>query len=460
MFTDDTICAIATASGRGAIAVIRISGSASLEVAKKIFKPSKVLPENIKSHHLYYGEIFENESIIDDVLMVYFKGPHSYTGEDSIEISCHGSIYIQQKIMELLINNGIRTAKAGEFTMRAFLNGKMDLSQAEAVADLISSHSKSSHSIAMNQMRGGFSSKIKELREQLIKFASLIELELDFSEEDVEFANRNELLALITSLEKELEVLTNSFAMGNVLKHGIPIAIIGKPNVGKSTLLNSLLNEERAIVSEIPGTTRDTIEDLISIQGVTFRLIDTAGLRDSFDKIENIGIEKTYQKIEQAALILYVVDISQTSVEEIKDEINELFKNIENNNKRLIVVANKTDLLFQTPSHFSDLLEMEVIFISAKRKENINLISNSLLKSVQTEQINDLTIVSNLRHYEALQGTLNSLIQIKLGLENCISNDLIAIDIRKALYHLGEITGQVATDEILKNIFNNFCIGK
>jgi len=460
MFTDDTICAIATASGRGAIAVIRISGSASLEVAKKIFKPSKVEPENIKSHHLYYGEIFENESIIDDVLMVYFKGPHSYTGEDSIEISCHGSIYIQQKIMELLINNGIRTAKAGEFTMRAFLNGKMDLSQAEAVADLISSHSKSSHSIAMNQMRGGFSTKIKELREQLIKFASLIELELDFSEEDVEFANRNELLALITSLANELEVLTNSFAMGNVLKHGIPIAIIGKPNVGKSTLLNSLLNEERAIVSEIPGTTRDTIEDLISIQGVTFRLIDTAGLRDSFDKIENIGIEKTYQKIEQAALILYVVDISQTNVEEIKDEINELFKNIENNNKRLIVVANKTDLLFQTPSHFSDLLEMEVIFISAKRKENINLISNSLFKSVQTEQINDLTIVSNLRHYEALQGTLNSLIQIKLGLENCISNDLIAIDIRKALYHLGEITGQVATDEILKNIFNNFCIGK
>lgn len=460
MFTDDTICAIATASGRSAIAIIRISGSDSLPVVKNIFKPKKGNFENVLSHKVYYGDVFDNDAIIDDVLVTYFKAPHSYTGEDSIEISCHGSVYIQQRIIELLISKGIRTAKAGEFTMRAFLNGKIDLSQAEAVADLIASHSKSSHSIALNQMRGGFSSKIKELREQLINFAALIELELDFSEEDVEFANRNDLTTLINSLEDEIKSLTNSFAMGNVLKHGIPIAIIGKPNVGKSTLLNSLLNDERAIVSEIPGTTRDTIEDLFSIEGITFRLIDTAGLRESYDKIENIGIEKTYQKIEQAGLILYVVDISNITVDEIKDEINELLDNINDKNKRIIIVANKTDLLFQTPSHFSELLEMEVIFASAKRKENINLIANSLIKSVKTEQINDSTIVSNIRHYEALQSTLHSLIQIKDGLQNNLSNDLIAIDIRKALYHLGEITGQVANDEILKNIFSNFCIGK
>lgn len=460
MFNEDTICAIATAAGRSAIAVIRISGKDSLQIAKKIFKPKKGSMENIKSHHLYYGVVYENDTIIDDVLLSYFKSPYSYTGEESIEISCHGSTYIQQKIIELLINNGARTAKAGEFTMRAFLNGKLDLSQAEAVADLIASHSKTSHSIAINQMRGGFSSKIKELREQLLNFASLIELELDFSEEDVEFADRNEMIKLINNLEVEVQSLINSFATGNVLKHGIPIAIIGKPNVGKSTLLNSLLNEDRAIVSEIPGTTRDTIEDIISIDGVTFRLIDTAGLRNSKDKIENIGIEKTYQKVEQASLILYVVDISQTTVEEIKEEVAELQKIIGDTNKRIIIVANKTDLLFQTPSHFNELLEMEIIFISAKRKENINLISDALLKSVQTENINDTTIVSNIRHYEALHHTLQSLIQIKEGFEKGISSDLIAIDIRKALYHLGQITGQVASDEILRNIFSNFCIGK
>jgi tRNA modification GTPase len=460
MFNEDTICAIATAAGRSAIAVIRISGKDSLQIAKKIFKPKKGSLENIKSHHLYYGVVYENDTIIDDVLLSYFKSPYSYTGEESIEISCHGSTYIQQKIIELLINNGARTAKAGEFTMRAFLNGKLDLSQAEAVADLIASHSKTSHSIAINQMRGGFSSKIKELREQLLNFASLIELELDFSEEDIEFADRNEMIKLINNLEVEVQSLINSFATGNVLKHGIPIAIIGKPNVGKSTLLNSLLNEDRAIVSEIPGTTRDTIEDIISIDGVTFRLIDTAGLRNSKDKIENIGIEKTYQKVEQASLILYVVDISQTTVEEIKEEVAELQKIIGDTNKRIIIVANKTDLLFQTPSHFNELLEMEIIFISAKRKENINLISDALLKSVQTENINDTTIVSNIRHYEALHHTLQSLIQIKEGFEKGISGDLIAIDIRKALYHLGQITGQVASDEILKNIFSNFCIGK
>lgn len=460
MFNEDTICAIATTAGRSAIAVIRISGKDSLQIAKKIFKPKKGSMENIKSHHLYYGVVYENDTIIDDVLLSYFKSPYSYTGEESIEISCHGSTYIQQKIIELLINNGARPAKAGEFTMRAFLNGKLDLSQAEAVADLIASHSKTSHSIAINQMRGGFSSKIKELREQLLNFASLIELELDFSEEDVEFADRNEMIKLINNLEVEVQSLINSFATGNVLKHGIPIAIIGKPNVGKSTLLNSLLNEERAIVSEIPGTTRDTIEDIISIDGVTFRLIDTAGLRNSKDEIENIGIEKTYQKVEQASLILYVVDISQTTVDEIKEEVTELLKITGDTNKRIIIVANKTDLLFQTPSHFNELLEMEIIFISAKRKENINLISEALLKSVQTETINDSTIVSNIRHYEALKNTLQSLIQIKEGFEKGISNDLIAIDIRKALYHLGEITGQVAPDEILKTIFNNFCIGK
>jgi tRNA modification GTPase len=462
MFQHDTICALATASGIAAISVIRVSGEHSFEICEHIFRRKNKNPENkaLKSHHIYFGTINNGDEIIDEVLLSVFRSPHSYTGEDAFEISCHGSAYIQQKILELLIDKGARIAKPGEFTMRAFLNAKLDLSQAEAVADLIASHSKSSHSLALEQMRGGFSSKIKALRQQLVNFASLIELELDFSEEDVEFADRAQLSLLLSILKNEISALVNSFAMGNVLKHGIPVAIIGKPNVGKSTLLNSLLNEERAIVSEIPGTTRDTIEDTLTIKGVTFRFIDTAGLRDSFDEIENFGIERTYQKIEQASIVLYVVDIKETSVEEIKEALIDFEKHIENKSKRFIIIANKTDLLEKAPQHFSDLLSMEVIYISAKRKENINLITDTLLKSVATENTTDITMISNIRHYEALVKTNEAIHQVELGINNKITGDLIAIDIRTALFHLGEITGEISSDEILGNIFSSFCIGK
>ena len=460
MFINDTICAQATANGTAAISIIRLSGENAIEICKKIFVSKNTNFYDFKSHRIYFGNIQNGKNIIDEVLVSIFKAPNSYTGENSVEISCHGSAYICSKILELLIDNGARIAKHGEFTMRAFLNGKLDLSQAEAVADLISSNSKASHSLALSQMRGGFSNIIKDLRKELVNFASLIELELDFSEEDVEFADRKALTNLLDNLKYEITNLINSFAMGNVLKHGIPVAIIGKPNVGKSTLLNSLLNEEKAIVSEIPGTTRDSIEDILNINGITFRFIDTAGLRKSDDIIENIGIERTYQKLNQADIILYVVDIFETSVDEILASVEDFKQHIENKDKRIIIIANKTDLLMKTPQHFSDLLSLEVIFISAKRKENINLIAETLLKYVSTDTNPDKTIISNLRHYEALSKTLDSINQIETGLINGIPGDLIAIDLKKALLHLGEITGEVTNDEILTNIFANFCIGK
>ncbi len=395
-----------------------------------------------------------------------FRAPNSYTGEDSIEISCHGSAYIQQKIIELLIKNGLRLAKPGEFTLRAFLNGKFDLSQAEAVADLIASHSKTSHELALNQMRGGFSNKIKQLRQQLVNFASLIELELDFSEEDVEFADRKELKNLLANLKIEISALLDSFKLGNVLKKGIPVAIVGQPNVGKSTLLNAILNEERAIVSEIPGTTRDAIEDTIVIKGVSFRFIDTAGLHDSTDKIEKIGIERTYEKIDQAKIILYVFDVSKTNYEEIKITLQEFKDHIDqlpeglSQDKKFILIANKTDLLVEAPKGFRSMVEMECIFVSAKRKENINLIVESLSKYVESENITDATIVSNTRHYEALSKSLEAIESIEKGFSEGLPSDLIAIDIKTALHHLGEITGEITTNEILGNIFSKFCIGK
>lgn len=460
MYNNDTICALATAPGIAAISIIRVSGENAIDICSKIFKSKNENTQEFKSHRIYFGFIKNETEIIDEVLMSIFKAPKSYTGENAVEISCHGSVYIQQKIMELLISKGARTAKPGEFTMRAFLNGKLDLSQAEAVADLIASHSNTSHALALDQMRGGFSNKIKELRQQLVNFSSLIELELDFSEEDVEFADRKALNTLLSTLKIEITKLINSFALGNVLKHGIPVAIIGKPNVGKSTLLNSILNEERAIVSDIPGTTRDTIEDTLNINGVTFRFIDTAGLRESYEEIETIGIERTYQKIEQASIILYVVDISETSVDEIIASLKDFEQHIKNKIKRFIVIANKTDLLYQTPQHLRDLLSLEVIFISAKRKENINLITDTLLKSVETERATDNTMISNIRHYEALNKTLETINQIEIAIENKIPSDLIAIDLKTALYYLGEITGEITNDEILGNIFKNFCIGK
>lgn len=464
----DTICAMATPPGMGAIAVIRISGNKSIEVCNKFFQPrnKKLKLVEAKSHTIHLGEIRTGEELIDEVLLSVFRKPNSYTGEDSIEISCHGSAYIQQKIIELLINNGIRLANPGEFTLRAFMNGKFDLSQAEAVADLIASQSKISHDLALDQMRGKFSDVIKTLREQLINFASLIELELDFSEEDVEFADRKELTNVLSSLDKEIEKLVNSFSVGNVIKKGIPVAIVGKPNVGKSTLLNAILNEERAIVSEIPGTTRDTIEDTIIINGVSFRFIDTAGLRDSVDKIESIGIERTYEKIDKAKVILYVFDVNKTNCNEVKTTMEEFFKHIKSlpngssKDKKFILIANKTDMLVEAPQGFKSMVEMECMFVSAKRKENINLIIDNLSKYIDKEKVSDTTIVTNTRHYEALVNIRSSIKSIKQGFAQKTPSDLIATDIRSALHHLGEITGEITTNEILENIFSKFCIGK
>ncbi len=456
------ICALATVPGTAAIAVIRISGSGSIEKISSLFKPAKSnfnLSE-ANSHTIHYGDIIFDDELLDDVLVSVFRNPHSYTGEDSVEISCHGSPYIQQKLLENLINSGIRLARPGEFTMRAFLNGKMDLAQAEAVADLIASNSKTAHNLAIDQMRGGFSKRIGELRKELIGFASLIELELDFSEENVEFADRQQLLDLIRKIKTEIESLIQSFNFGNVLKAGIPVAIIGKPNVGKSTLLNTLLQEEKAIVSEIPGTTRDSIEDTIIIDGVAFRFIDTAGLRPTEDTIETIGIERTLEKIKQARIILFVFDVATCTMDQIKEVIEEHRHLINDPSKRVILIGNKIDQLIEIPKGFKDLLEMETIFVSAKRKENINLISDSLLKSVSREQIEDNAIVSNTRHYEALSNSLDALNSVEEAMLQGISSDLVASDIRQALYHLGTITGQIVNDDILNHIFKNFCIGK
>jgi len=463
---NDTICAISTAHGAGAIAVIRISGNKTFSICEDIFVPKnkKLNLLEADSHTIHFGEIKKDNIVIDEVLLSLFKSPNSYTGEDVVEISCHGSNFIQTKIIELLISKGARQAKAGEFTFRAFINGKFDLSQAEAVADIIASNSKTSHELALKQMRGGYSNKINGLRKQLLDFTSLIELELDFGEEDVEFANRDKFKELLIEIKLELNSLISSFSYGNVIKEGIPVAIIGKPNVGKSTLLNSLLNEEKAIVSAIPGTTRDVIEDVINIDGVSFRFIDTAGLRESEDEIESIGIERTYEKIKQARIILYVFDVNEVTCDEIEENIKEfkqyIKENLDENNKKFIIVANKTDQLIKAPRGMKELFDLECIFISAKRKENVHLITESLVNSVDLENISDSTIVSNLRHFEALNKSLIAIENVEDGFTNEVPSDLIAIDIKEALHYLGEITGEVTTDEILRNIFGKFCIGK
>lgn len=458
---NDTICAISTPPGLGAISVIRLSGPAAIESIGKIFHPrDKDLDiTGVASHTIHFGTIGDSAGILDEVLVSLFRAPHSYTGEDIIEISCHGSPYIQQKLIELLIGHGLRLANPGEFTLRAFMNGKFDLSQAEAVADLIASHSRSSHDLAISQMRGGFSKKIRILRSKLVEFTSLIELELDFSEENVEFASRPELMKLLAGLEDELELLIQSFSLGNVIRSGIPVTIIGKPNVGKSTLLNTILNEEKAIVSEIPGTTRDAIEDTIVIGEYQFRFIDTAGLRTSSDRIENMGIERTWEKIHQASVILYVFDATEDSFKDVMQAVSE-FKEIGNRSKKLILIGNKADKLKRLPSGFKDFVEFETIFVSAKRKENIHLIAESLLKSVKAENLEGRPVVSNIRHLEALQNALRSIRAVRDGLNVTISPDLLTVDIRKALHHLGEITGEITSDEILGNIFGRFCIGK
>ena len=462
IFRDDTICAVATPPGSGAIAVIRLSGPKSLKTILAFFQPAfgNINVKNIKTHHQYFGRLEYKNELLDEVLITYFKSPHSYTGEDAVEISCHGSEYIQQRLIEIMLKQDIRLAEPGEFTMRAFINGKLDLSQAEAVADLIASQSKTSHQVALNQMRGGFSNRISQLRTSLLNFSSLIELELDFSEEDVEFADRDQLNDLINEIKHEVNTLIESFKYGNVIKKGIPVAIIGKPNVGKSTLLNAILNEEKAIVSDIPGTTRDAIEDTIIIDGYNFRFIDTAGLRASVDKIETIGIERTYHKINQATLILYVCDISKSDVKNMDEVIADFKYYIEDEDKHFIFVANKIDELETIPAHMKDMFELETVFVSAKRKENIHLLAETLVRKVKEKSIYSDVIVSNSRHHEALLNTLEALNNIESGFKNDIPSDLVAIDLKQALHHLGTITGEVTTNEILGNIFSKFCIGK
>ncbi len=460
---NDTICALATPAGTSAIAVIRISGEQAIHIVDKSFQNStkeRNILSDAKGYSAHFGKFYNREELIDEVIVTVYKKPHSYTGENSAEISCHGSTYIQQQILQTLIQNGARMANAGEFSLRAFLNGKLDLVQAEAVSDLIESQSKSSHQLALQQLRGGYSEMIRTLREKFVEFASLMELELDFSEEDVEFADRLELQTLLQRLENELTQLVDSFALGNVLKTGIPVAIIGKPNVGKSTLLNVLLNDERAIVSDIPGTTRDTIEDTLNIKGTTFRFIDTAGIRHSEDTIENYGIERTYQAVEKASIILYVVDISQTTIEALEADLHDLQQHVDFNNKKLIIIANKIDLLDETPAHFVEWNRYELVFLSAKRKDTIYSLVETLLQSVTLNQEPDKILVSNLRHYETMQRALIALEKIKEGMGNGIPGDLLAIDIRDALQELGSITGEVTNDEILGNIFGRFCIGK
>jgi len=459
---NDTICAIATAPGSGAIALIRLSGPESFKITDVVFKASnkETIIQKAEGYTIHFGKIYDETILLDEVLISVFKAPHSYTGEDSIEISCHGSSFIQQKLIELLLKNGARMAQAGEFTLRAFLNGKFDLSQAEAVADLIASNSTASHNLALEQMRGGFSSKIKALRKELVDLASLIELELDFSEEDLEFVERTHFLRLLAEIQYEVKKLIESFALGNVLKNGIPVAIIGKPNVGKSTLLNSILQEERAIVSEIPGTTRDSIEDTISIGGYSFRFIDTAGLRSSTDKIENLGIERTYEKIRQSRIILYVCDITKSTPADLEETLEDFKDHIEAEDKRFIMIGNKIDELIEMPRFFNKYIDLETIFVSAKRNENINLIMDSLVSSVKDLDLGDNAIVSNARHLEALNKVAEAIAEVENGFLKGTPTDLVAIDIRTALYYLGEITGEVTNNELLGNIFGKFCIGK
>ena len=461
MMKKDNICALATASGMGAIALIRVSGPDAIALCTPLFKSVKEGKSLLsqKSHTIHLGTIMDGAQLVDEVLISVFKGPNSYTGENIVEISCHGSNYIQQQILQLLIKNGCRTAEPGEFTFRAFMNGKMDLSQAEAVADLISSSNEKSHNLALSQMRGGFSSEIQGLRKQLIKFASLIELELDFSTEDVEFADRKELDILLNRLKMVLRKLVDSFALGNVLKNGIPVAIVGEPNVGESTLLNALLNEERAIVSEIAGTTRDTIEDELVIEGMSFRFIDTAGIRDTQDTIESIGIEKTFEKINQAKVVLYLFDASTASSDTVHAEINKLEELTIG--KQLIAVANKVDKgdIQSIESNFSDL--PNILFISAKHKENVERLKELLTQKVKQGLLNnDDVIISNSRHFEALSKALEHVVKVQEGLGFGVSGDLLAMDIRQSLYHLGEVTGEITTDDLLDSIFRDFCIGK
>lgn len=457
MNNQDTICSISTPQGMGAIALVRMSGPSSFAIVKQLCTCDI---DSMRPYEAKYTELFDGEQLVDQVMILKYVTPHSYTGEDMVEISCHGSTYIQRKILELLVEHGCRMAKPGEYTMRAFMNGKMDLPQAEAIGDLIDSQSEASHHLAVNQLKGFFSDKIKKLRARFVEFASLLELELDFSEEDVQFANREKLSALLSALKSEVNALIDSFKTGNAIKSGIPVVIIGKPNVGKSTLLNCLLQDERAIVSNIPGTTRDTIEDVLNVGGVSFRFIDTAGIRNSEDEIETYGIKRTYQAVDRAEVILYMVDVSDTSVEEMQEEINSLKNEVDLSGKKLIIVANKIDSLMEMPRHLKQLKDYDLVFVSAKRKVNISSIEDALLAWANQHKRTDYAMLTNVRHYDIFLKIRTSIENVENGLANGIPTDLLAIDVRDALHHLGMVTGEIATDDILNMVFGKFCIGK
>ena len=452
---EDTIIALATPQGVGAIAVIRISGKDAIRVCNEVFFGKNL--EEQPSHTIHLGTIRDGEKIIDEVLVSLFKGPRSFTKENVVEISTHGSSYIVNQVLKLFVRRGIRLAKPGEFTQRAFLNGQFDLAQAEAVADLIHSDSESSHQAALNQMRGGFSSEIQELRNQLIHFASMIELELDFSEEDVEFVSREGLRQLVERILRLVEDLILSFDLGNVIKNGVPTVIAGKPNAGKSTLLNALFNEEKAIVSDIAGTTRDFIEDELSLGGVIFRFIDTAGLRETTDTIEAIGVTRTQEKMRTASLILYLFDLSDTDLVQVHRDLNKL----DNLGVPYLKVGNKLDtaklnIVKELQEKYPDML-----FISAGNKENLELLKERILELVNLDKFRTgNTVVTNVRHYDSLNKTRESLLEVLGGLDQLVTNDFLAMDIRRALHYLGEITGEVTTDDLLANIFSKFCIGK
>jgi len=464
MLDQSTICAISTSPGLGAIAVIRLSGENAIGIADRVFQ-SNVEGKKLaaqEANTLHFGRLLWGENVIDEVVVSLFKAPRSFTGENIVEISCHGSVYIQQRILEVLVENGARMARPGEFTQRAFLNGKIDLSQAEAVADVIASSNAASHRLAINQMRGGFSKEIGNLRNQLLHFTAMVELELDFSEEDVEFADRTKLRELTEKIEVLLRKLKDSFRLGNVIKNGIPVAIVGETNVGKSTLLNTLLNEDKAIVSEFHGTTRDVIEDVVNIHGTAFRFFDTAGIRETDDHIENLGIKRSYNKLEQAAVVLLVVDM-QNPYPVVFERIKKIRERIKS--QMLIIVANKIDSGNKQTIDAVKELQLKSnekrVFVAAKEKENLDELIDYMAHAVNLDAtIQEDIIVTNARHYEILKKAHEAILRVLNGLESGITGDFLAQDIRECMHYLGEITGEIATDEVLGHIFKNFCIGK
>ncbi|MPL81445.1 tRNA modification GTPase MnmE [bioreactor metagenome] len=459
MLEFETICALATPSGESAIAVIRLSGNRAFEIASKVFvsKMKGKTIENSPTHCAIFGQIISNGKLIDECLCTIFRSPHSYTGEDSVEFSIHGSSFIVQKVIIALLENGASLANRGEFTKRAFLNGKLDLAQAEAVCDLIQSHNEASHTLALKQLRGGYGDILYSLRQKLVDISSLLELELDFSDQDVEFADRTALITMLNDIKTRANELVNSFQMGSCFKNGIPVTIVGKPNSGKSTLLNVFLKEERAIVSDEEGTTRDTIEEKLNLRGLEFRFIDTAGIRESSNKIEKAGIERTFTAIEKSKIILFIVDVNKTTPKEAKQEIEDLKQRIDFTDKHLIIIANKIDIQKHKEKGWK---EMNAIEISAKTKQNIGEIVEKMFELFDINELNDKIFVSNWRHFEALKLLLESINKTEQGLTHQLPSDLIASDIRTCLHHLGEITGEVSTEEILGNIFSKFCIGK